>query len=1456
MAAPNPSMVIFPRIQCLGSYLECRIIRVTNFVSTTNYYDWPNSNPTDVMYLDQRGFLSDDFGDIIKEYRDELSRLRLDSTTFTFNDNDIISGVDASGTPIAEYNLFQDGKTFVTHFFNDRSDSTTYIMWTTLYDSPSGGAIQKITFTGDINKNSLPDHPLLLRNDDNPSQLLRTSTIQMNAVPVWDRLSKYSARDIGIYNHFQDGNSALSISDMNLGASGMRSPFWAGLKGFTNFTDLNPTVPTNVSLGKIGFPGVTDPITSFTNFGSAIADSAENAFFCTYDLTVNSVFGGLTGTNVGGVPVGSFRNGFYGLSLQVIADKVASFIGCDPNVSVASDVTITGVVPKWNDTNKGYDSYVVSNTLNSFNANYNILFGVSPSGTQIVQTIAFDGTVGHQIRVDVDLPSVFFGITDGQQVLIEGAQDPNANGIWTAVNCTTADGITSDFELEGSASTMVGGASGTISVLFSSPVTYSENDKADILIKDICRQFHYKLKFGITQSGANIGMPYFYFVSRWKAGNPIPSTWIQGQMFGRQPRKVSSDCVKVSRLGSTAAVVCPAGAKLTPVDLPPLRWGSHLWGTPKGVYPVSFTFNGDRAAFGDINTGQMSTSYTGDNIQFPLDDDGWIAGSFLYFKTQGSDNTRYPPVFANRSNQTTGGGTPGGPTGHGGFTATDWDGFMAYNALAWYASLPAGVNPSEVVLAPFQDNALFDIARLAYLELIENQELYKRDFARVFYTDDLDLEYEDSWQEGGVQVKYRMTRLEYSQIDCKIKNSDWEQSPPDYSSLDSVPACIFLGGKNDSAGAVGGSFGSGNTSNPSGNFIEKSPAGLFSNTITPKTDTGDGLRITTHSLTQSEVRFDFGLWDGTTYTQQGGINPLTGFFTKTQVAFEIKSDTVNTGQFRFYNTANTHYTALKAAGTITADVTFTLPSADGSNGFVLQTNGSGALSWVDPATFLTNAVITNPSTVGRNLIQSTANNTSALQIKGRASESVPHFVVTNSSGTNQFNIDNTSANFYDQSLWILEVAGRSAIGLVSAGPSLSFGNSGDYLTSGGPSGALTWTTPTGVSAAVILNPLTDGRNFINPSTNDAVGLTIQPKASGVKNLLVLNDNGGTNRVVFGSDGVMYAGDQTAISGTTVGSRIYILQQTSGIGLYLKMAGTTPADLMRWTSSADVVLGKIDSSGTLFSQKSGIGATTTDGIVLQNLTAAAAGAQQWSPRTHWIAQGWKTASTAASQQAEWIAEVQSVQGTANPTGDFVLSSQINGGGWIERFRISSLSCVMSINGSVLTSGVVTSVSGVLTGNSPASNSIFFGTSSTSASFNSQKITYNDTTTTLKVGVAGSSTGHFQFTGATSGTITITPGSAAGTYTALLPDMGHDANFLLTNLIGANANMGQATLVGGTVLVTTTYVVAGSIIFVSPVLPLGANTGVVGAGGIVANTSFRITSTNVLDNNVINYIICNP
>ena len=56
------------------------------------------------------------------------------------------------------------------------------------------------------------------------------------------------------------------------------------------------------------------------------------------------------------------------------------------------------------------------------------------------------------------------------------------------------------------------------------------------------------------------------------------------------------------------------------------------------------------------------------------------------------------------------------------------------------------------------------------------------------------------------------------------------------------------------------------------------------------------------------------------------------------------------GYIRFNETDNTNYIGLKAPGTVAANVTFTLPDADGTADYVLKTDGSGNLGWVAPLT--------------------------------------------------------------------------------------------------------------------------------------------------------------------------------------------------------------------------------------------------------------------------------------------------------------------------------------------------------------------------------------------------------------------------------------------------------------------------------------------------------------------------
>lgn len=62
---------------------------------------------------------------------------------------------------------------------------------------------------------------------------------------------------------------------------------------------------------------------------------------------------------------------------------------------------------------------------------------------------------------------------------------------------------------------------------------------------------------------------------------------------------------------------------------------------------------------------------------------------------------------------------------------------------------------------------------------------------------------------------------------------------------------------------------------------------------------------------------------------------------------------------KLFDDSGDHFVALKAKGSVTADTTFSLPSADGDADEVLITNGSNLSSWVDPASLMGDLIAAN-----------------------------------------------------------------------------------------------------------------------------------------------------------------------------------------------------------------------------------------------------------------------------------------------------------------------------------------------------------------------------------------------------------------------------------------------------------------------------------------------------------------
>jgi hypothetical protein len=71
----------------------------------------------------------------------------------------------------------------------------------------------------------------------------------------------------------------------------------------------------------------------------------------------------------------------------------------------------------------------------------------------------------------------------------------------------------------------------------------------------------------------------------------------------------------------------------------------------------------------------------------------------------------------------------------------------------------------------------------------------------------------------------------------------------------------------------------------------------------------------------------------------GGVGIGGALFTGGGVNTRFRSEV------RFWDNDNTNYVGLRAANNVGSDVTWTLPSSDGTTGQALTTNGSGVLSW-------------------------------------------------------------------------------------------------------------------------------------------------------------------------------------------------------------------------------------------------------------------------------------------------------------------------------------------------------------------------------------------------------------------------------------------------------------------------------------------------------------------------------
>lgn len=152
---------------------------------------------------------------------------------------------------------------------------------------------------------------------------------------------------------------------------------------------------------------------------------------------------------------------------------------------------------------------------------------------------------------------------------------------------------------------------------------------------------------------------------------------------------------------------------------------------------------------------------------------------------------------------------------------------------------------------------------------------------------------------------------------------------------------------------------------------------------------------------------------------------------------------------------------------------------------------------------------------------------------------------------------------------------------------------------------------------------------------------------------------------------------------------------NGLGLTLTVEETALSLIQQGQTNEFIVVGavgsvgggnflKSDGSTTLIDAIDVVGSTTNTikfthdgrnqsvtngaGLWLANNTAAADGSQQWSPSLVLEGQGWKTAATAGSQSVKFAQYVVPTQGSSTPEASYYISKSLNGGAYVNLFRI--------------------------------------------------------------------------------------------------------------------------------------------------------------------------------------------
>ena len=301
---------------------------------------------------------------------------------------------------------------------------------------------------------------------------------------------------------------------------------------------------------------------------------------------------------------------------------------------------------------------------------------------------------------------------------------------------------------------------------------------------------------------------------------------------------------------------------------------------------------------------------------------------------------------------------------------------------------------------------------------------------------------------------------------------------------------------------------------------------------------------------------------------QSAIN--TTFMPKAGGAFTGDVTLNAQSDLRFADSDSSNWVAFQAPATVAANVTWTLPSADGSAGTVLSTNGSGTLSWASAGSATT--------------VTTTSDNTNATRYVV--------FSTTAQSGATLYVDDTTGALTYNPSTAEMTLAGDLNVNggdiiTSSTGTATVFNTNATTLNVGGAATTVSIGSASGTATINNANTVVTGDLAVN-------GGDITTTSTGTAtvfntNATTLNVGGAATTVSIGAS----TGTTTVNNDVNVGSgKVYKVNGTQVLSGSALGSGVTSSSL---TSVGTLTSGTLGSGFTTVAVAQGGTGTTTGSI---------------------------------------------------------------------------------------------------------------------------------------------------------------------------------------------------------------------------------------------------------------------